>query len=174
MTKVFTILLFLIPSIAYSAVEGTTTILDEGTTGILSLSYGTDTIHDKGRERVELRYIDKETTLFTWNNRILPIGWSAYADSDRAIGGDLFWFYRNWEVGLGVEYGEVEDDIVETEWKYGFRVDYLLSENWTIQFLHKSNCRDLCSKTGLDNILPHGPKDKSNKGLNYLGLSYRF
>lgn len=134
--------------------------------------YGWDVLHDRGAGYGELRYIDTTTPFF--HDTDYALGWSAFLGTRNTVGVELFYPYKKWEIGFGVEYSDEGEDVVETAWKYEVRVGYLMTEQWSVQWFHKSNCRDICSKTGLDNILPHGPDDKSNRGFNYVGLMYRW
>lgn len=136
-----------------------------------ALSYGVDIIHDEGAPYTELRYIETDDLFFSEED--YAFGWSAFLGTDNTFGGEFYYPYKNWEVGVGVEYSDAVVDVVETEWKYQFRVGYNFTESLSLQVFHKSNCRDVCTKLPLD-FLPHGPQDKSNKGFNYLSLMYRW
>ena len=157
MKKVLFILLILVPAIAQAE---------------WAASYGLDARHDMGREYAEVRYLDLSTPFFHGTD--YAFGWSAYAGTDNTHGADIFYPYKNWEFGWGVEYSDYQEDLVETTWKYELRIGYNFTKHISAQLLHKSNCKGICGNVPGLSILPHGGEDVSNKGLNYLSLMVRY
>jgi len=161
------LVLLLVPS--WSFAESTT---EDPNNYAISLSIGFDSIHDRGKSYSELRLIDTTTPFFDGTD--YAFSWSAFLGTDDTIGVEIYYPYHDWEFGWGIEYSEEGEDVVETVGKYQLRLGYNFTDEWSAQVFHKSNCRDICSKTGLDNILPHGGDSRSNKGYNYIGISYRY
>ena len=157
MKRLLMVLLLLIPVVANAEV---------------AITYGQDVVHATGDEFAELRYIDTSTPFFYGTD--YASGWSAYVGTDETIGIEWFYPYRNWEFGLGVENSDTDTSVIGTEWKYQLRIGYLITEHWSVQLLHKSNCSSVCEQVPLMDIFPHGPDDKPNHGYNYLSASFRF
>ena len=138
-----------------------------------AISYGEDQRHDKGSPYTELRYLDLNTPVIKWDGKDLGVRWSGFIGTHETIGAEIFYPYKNWEFGWGFEHSEILDAVVETTWKYQIRIGYNFTENWSLDLLHKSNCRDICRNLPMS-LFPHGPEGKSNKGINYLSAMYRF
>ncbi len=156
MKKILEVILLLLPMTAQSE---------------WAIGTGWDGRHDQGRNYTELRYIDTE--LF-FEDKWYEFGWQAFLGTDETIGLEMYFPLKNWELGWGVEHSTFEEDIVETEWKYQIRIGYNFTDQLSAQLWHKSNCRDICTKVPGLSILPHGNDTQSNRGLNYVGLQYRW
>jgi hypothetical protein len=159
MKKVITIL-FILASLGWTSVQAE-----------WAVSAGADVQHDEGRPFAEIRYLDLDTPFF--HGTKYAFSWSAFVGIDETIGAEIFYPYKDWEFGWGIEHSSYQEGMVETEWKYQLRIGYNFTKNWSVQLLHKSNCQKVCTKLPLD-FLPHGSEDKENHGLNYLTASYRW
>ena len=140
--------------------------------GRVAFTVGFDVAHDPSEPFAELRYIDTRTPFF--HGTKYALGWSAFVGTKNTIGAEIFYPYEQWEFGLGIEYSDVVEDVVGTEGKYNLRIGYNITEQWSVQLLHKSNCSYVCERVPLMDVLPHGSEDKVNHGYNYLSLSYRY
>ncbi len=126
---------------------------------------GQDARHDWGAGYSEIRYHgEKYMDIYGYT-----IGWTGYIGSNNTIGIEAFYPYKNWEFGWGMEYSDLAENVVETTGKYQLRIEYNINNWLSFGIVHKSNCRNLCTVLPLD-FLPHGDKNKSNKGLNYVGF----
>lgn len=131
---------------------------------------GVDIKHDKGETYADLRYLD----MFDDDEPDFGLGWSTYVATTSGVGVELFWRESNVEVGLGAEYSDYDEGMVETLWKYQVRFGYNFTEQWSVQLVHKSNCSYICRDGSFLDFLPHGPRDKANNGYNFLSAQYRW
>lgn len=133
--------------------------------GELSVFGGQDVRHDRGASFSEIRYHGGEYMNLYGH----AISWSGYVGNKNTIGIEIFYPVKNWEFGWAIEYSDLAENVVETVGKYQLRIEYNINNWLSFSILHKSNCRDVCTIFPL-NLLPHGDKDQSNKGLNYIGF----
>lgn len=126
---------------------------------------GVDTKHDRGEIFSEIRYHgEKHMNFYGYD-----IGWSVYIGANNTTGIELVYPYKDWEFGWGIENSDAIENVVETVWKYGIRIEYNINNWLSVGLVHKSNCRDLCTQLPLD-FIPHGSSEHSNRGFNYIGF----
>lgn len=138
-----------------------------------SIAGGADIAFDAGKPYAEVRYFGED-----W-----PY-WSTYVGTENTVG---FAFHREWgkgesfgsiQTGWGVEYANPGTDIVDTEWGYELRIEYLFPQHskwrdWSIAIKHRSNCQTVCDN---DLLRPFriGDDESENSGYNYLILRKTF
>lgn len=133
--------------------------------GELSVFSGLDIKYDRDANFNEIRYHGSELiNLYSYS-----FGWTGYVGNKNTTGIEIFYPYEDWEFGLGVEYSDLDEKVVSTQWKYQVRVEYNINDWLSFGLVHKSNCDYVCTELPLD-FLPHGPKGGVNKGYNYLGF----
>ncbi len=101
------------------------------------------------------------------------LGLSIYGGSKNTVGFGIYGTYGPMLFGWGIEHAE-PDYLTSTEGGYEILLEWRVLDDWSIGLKHRSNCKSVCSKTGLDNILPHGDEDSTNRGWNYLFVRYNF
>ena len=84
-----------------------------------TIAGGFDIAFDQGRPYAELRYFG-ETHKF----------WNAYIATDSGIGGEVYYIFEGLHAGdihfgWGLEFGDANKDIVDTNLAYDLRIEYL-------------------------------------------------
>lgn len=127
----------------------------------VSLSTGIDVRHDFGHGLIELRYFNK-----SWPH------WSVYIGTDETAGFDFYYTWNDLELGLGIEYADKDDYIVDTYLGYALRAEYRFNKNWSIGLKHRSNCSEVCNNFLLE-WARIGKDNSNNQGFNYLYIRWR-
>jgi hypothetical protein len=129
-----------------------------------SIASGVDVDHDAGKTYTEVRYFGED-----WKH------WSTYVGTNNTIGADVYFtVYDKVQLALGVEYANKVSDVVSTNGAYQLRIEYLITNTWSVGVKHRSNCRTLCNKYSELKWLPHGDIHTTNYGFNFLFVRYKF
>lgn len=75
--------------------------------------------------------------------------------------------------GLDVIYA-ANDEVVGTSLRYGLHTGVKLTDRYSLELRHESNCRTICADGTLLDFIPHGPENKQNAGYTGLVINYRF
>jgi hypothetical protein len=146
-----------------------------------SIAAGWDFIHTEDEDD-EAQALDKEYyevryrgQLYTYaDNFVDTFGWSAYVGNKDTIGVGIYGTSGPFLFGWGVESAE-PDALTSTEGGYELLLEWKVAENLALSVKHRSNCKSVCTKLGLDDLgVPHGDEDSHNRGWNYFTLRYMF